>query len=262
MKTFSVISPLKLADKLSGKLLSGDISYNTMIVVAPHTEHMEYEINSSAEIDEKTYRNLSVALADFLCNECRKNYLLEYVNTKITSLTNNDINNLHKKIDASNFNNRETIKFIGEEIFGMISTGNTFSTEGFFNFRMQAEKRVWKAGLEIMLDEIMTEREYESFIGLMKLFLEVQSPKADIVHLFESKGSIKICDEALRPYDTSKLKDIAAGSPFVPWTGDDLAVSILLALAPRVLIIHQESRTDSPALKTIRMVFKDRICSN
>lgn len=257
------ISPaLKFSDSLNQYILIKCITDKSVINIIPCKNNIIYEITSICTNTSLLTSSIAESLSDFFLTEYRRSFMMDYANKKAESFSKEEFDYLRTRLLKLIGTQNNTKEFLIDEITLVLNEYNAFSIDGFFKFRMTKEQSIWRCAVDMIADDIMIEREYDNFIELMKVFLDVQVPKADIVHVFVHNGILKIFDEHLVAYDTHHLKEIAVDMTKAPVCEDDLTVSILLALAPRVIVIHNDGNDEPPALKTIRKVFEERICSN
>ncbi|HOV68954.1 MAG TPA: sporulation protein YtxC [Clostridia bacterium] len=245
-----------------GKYLLEHRNNNTIINIIPFASHIEYEISVRSLSANPLYEKISKAICMFILHDMRKGFMLDYAKSKAEILNAEEYSSLLKRLGKLFETPISAQEYLCEQIKSVLIQYKTLSVDGFFRFRMRKEQAIWKTGVDMIADDIILEREYDNFIELMKVFLEVQVPKADVVHVFVHNGTLKIFDENLNAYDTRRLKEIAVDMTCAPVCDEDITVSVLLALAPRVIIIHNDSGDEPAALKTIKRVFDTRICSD
>jgi putative sporulation protein YtxC len=138
--------------------------------------------------------------------------------------------------------------------------------EGFIHFRLPDYQLELKRVVDDAVEHYLTEKEYREFVRLLKYFLEIQQPKIDLVHLaVDEKGQFQITDQRYKKIDPREweefdLDDFEGESDY-----EDLLVSMLVSVAPRQIMLHQNVLPRYPkTVETLRRIFDSRllICSN
>lgn len=138
--------------------------------------------------------------------------------------------------------------------------------EGFLQFRLQDYQQELKRIVDDAVERFLTEKEYREFVRLLKYFLELQQPKIDLVHLaVDEKGQFQITDQHFqkidpRDWEEFDLEDYEGDNDY-----EDVLVSMLVSVAPRQIMLHQNVLPRYPrAVETLRRIFDRRLlfCQN
>jgi putative sporulation protein YtxC len=114
--------------------------------------------------------------------------------------------------------------------------------EGFINFCLPDYLKEIRFAIDLAYEELRNEKEYNEFIKLLRYFVDSQPAKTNEVNLLmENEGfclwdgkGIKIEEDFLSSYlDDILLDDINL---------DDILISILITIAPRRIIIHDNNQ--------------------
>jgi len=128
--------------------------------------------------------------------------------------------------------------------------------EGFVAFRVQEYAGELEAALDRAVEEYLMEREYQEFVGLLRVFVEGQKPGLERLQvILEPGGGFQLMDDAARP---------AGGQEGGGASREDLLLSLLVSIAPRQLLVHapagiSQGRATHKALETIGKVFGGRL---
>ena len=138
--------------------------------------------------------------------------------------------------------------------------------EGFLHFRLQDYQQELKRIVDDAVENYLMEKEYREFVRLLKYFLDLQQPKIDLVHLaVDEKGQFQITDQRFkkidpRDWEEFDLEDYDGDNDY-----EDILVSMLVSVAPRQIMLHQNVLPRYPrAVETLRRIFDKRLlfCQN
>ncbi|MGI5911888.1 MAG: sporulation protein YtxC [Syntrophomonadaceae bacterium] len=151
---------------------------------------------------------------------------------------------------------------IAHRLFDFINSDDNakINLEGFINFCMQDYLNELKFAVEVALEELRSQKEYNNFINLLSYFVNTQVPKIyevnlmmnanGMFYLWDGQG-IKIEEKYINYYlDEMLMEEINL---------DDLLISILITIAPRRIILHNIEEAKSESVETIKRVFKEKI---
>lgn len=148
----------------------------------------------------------------------------------------------------------------------LLQPNEHLNIEGFIYFRLQDYQLELKRVVDDAVENYLTEKEYREFVRLLKYFLEIQQPKIDLVHLaVDEKGQFQITDQRFKKIDPREweefdLDDFEGDSDY-----EDVLVSMLVSVAPRQIMLHQNVLPRYPkTVDTLRRIFDNRllICNN
>ena len=130
--------------------------------------------------------------------------------------------------------------------------------EGFVAFRLKDYEAILETLTERLVEECITQKEYEDFIGLLKYFVNMQENRPHLVHLvIIADGSYALLSETGENItqrclaDFIDVEDLSCRANF-----DDLLISMLITLAPENIALHNcEHFRNKELLQTIKRVF-------
>lgn len=149
---------------------------------------------------------------------------------------------------------------IAHRILDYIHDNQFMVVEGFINFCLQDFLTEIRFAVELAVEELKNEKEYNDFITLLRYFVDTQVPKIyevnimmdenGVFNMWDGSG-IKIEENYMSYYlDDMLLNEI---------NFDDVLISILITIAPRRIILHNALDLGSEPVETIKKVFKDKI---
>ncbi len=142
-----------------------------------------------------------------------------------------------------------------------IDNNDLLVVEGFINFCLPDYLSEIKFAVELAVEEMKNEKEYNEFVKLLRYFVDTQVPRVFEVNLLMDKDGVfylwdgqgeKIEEKYLDYYlDDMLLNEVNL---------DDILISILITIAPRRIVIHNiENIASSEPVKMIKNVFQDKI---
>ena len=133
--------------------------------------------------------------------------------------------------------------------------------EGFINFRLKDYIMEIEDIVDAAVDDFLLEKEYLEFIRLLRYFVEIQEPKINEVHILLEKNNVfKLVDRNGKAIESEYLDGFAVELMNNSINYEDLLISALITLAPRLVVIHL-TNPDEPrdTIKTIENVFGKRV---
>lgn len=139
--------------------------------------------------------------------------------------------------------------------------GQHFNLEGFINFRLQDYQEELKKAVDNAVENFLMEKDYLELVRMLKYFLDLEAPKIDLIHLaVDKQGQFQITDQNFQRIDPGaweefRLEEISGDHDY-----EDLLVSMLVTVAPRWLLVHQNVLPRYPrAVDTIKKIFENRM---
>lgn len=182
----------------------------------------------------------------------------EYFYFNITE--RNDILERYQRILLDEPNTLKTKKdFIISSLQNQIKSNKKLYLKGFITFRLKD----YINELERIIDEAVNcyliDKEYQDFINLLKLYVNSEESKINLVHLFYEKDNIKLFDENNNKItintdllNTKFLSDIS-------FSYADMILNTLLNLMPKKIYIHLENNNKDEFITTLQKIFENRI---
>lgn len=149
---------------------------------------------------------------------------------------------------------------IAHRILEHFHNNDLMVVEGFINFCLQDYLTEIRFAVELAIEELKNEKEYNDFVTLLRYFVDSQIPRIHEVNVMMDENGIfnlwdgdgvKIEENYMSYYlDDMLLNEI---------NFDDILISILITIAPRRIILHNAAELGSEPVETIKKVFKDKI---
>lgn len=150
---------------------------------------------------------------------------------------------------------------IANRILGHIEDERQLVVEGFITFCMQDYMTEIRFAVEVAIEELRNEKEYNDFVNLLRYFVESQAPKVQEVHLMMgTNGAFYLWDGAGSKIEQDYMDYYLEEMLLEEISIDDVLISILVTIAPQRIVIHQEEAlSPKESVNMIRHVFRDRI---
>jgi putative sporulation protein YtxC len=168
-----------------------------------------------------------------------------------------NFNENHGKKDFCYQIKRKT--FVLHKILEYISNNNTIILDGFIKFRLKDYIDQLEEAVDKAIDEYLMEKEYKEFIKLLKLFVDLQEPKRDLVNVVIQNGEFRLLDDRMNLIEKDKGMDLFAQEN-LDVNLDDILVSTLINMAPRKIVIHGFlGKEKSEVVNALYNIFESRL---
>ena len=146
--------------------------------------------------------------------------------------------------------------------YNYISNHHSIVLTGFYNFRLGKYHNILNEILDISVGDYLIEREYLEFINLLKLYINSNPFKSNLIHLIYSNQEFIVLDEnknIINPENKNILN--AKFLSDISFSGNDYVLNYLLNELPRKIIIHVPPTFSfkDDFYNTLKLIFDDRI---
>lgn len=264
------------------QLKSKKISYSISKAESEGFASIICSINDDRQPGEKpdqSYNALAVhvsnTLADHIISQYEEKLAARIINSNYCYFNNSekkDILRLALKIirneDKNFFNSLFQIRrrnIIIRKLLDYFENSNDIILDGFVNFRLKDYIKDLEEIVDKAVDEFLMQREYREFIRLLRYFVDIQEPKANLIHVIAGyDGKYMLLDEEQNEITNECIQEFVTEIPQGDINYDDLLVSSLITLAPKNIHIHgMREFKNKELLETIKNVFAEKvsICS-
>ncbi|QQE77628.1 sporulation protein YtxC [Alicyclobacillus sp. SO9] len=123
--------------------------------------------------------------------------------------------------------------------FRQAAASNWIDIQGIVHFRVQGYVKLLEQGMEEMVEQFLSDAEYEEFVATLRYVLESNPPSAQTLHVFCTDERVWISDEAGQLYQDEAVVEAAAKAcPDEEVNAEDLAMSILVTRSPCRIVLH------------------------
>ena len=241
------------------KLMSADMDY-----YISETKNAEKGRRYALEIGAiKPIHTIEIAeiLGDWIVKNLEPSVIEEILSSEFCA-DNNDKQKILDSVDKKNgyvekFCNR---KCIVKKLTQYLSKENSIIIEGFVRFRLTEYRERLCAKVYEAIEELWLEREYREFIELLKLYISNLAPMIDLIQIKKnSDGKFEFFDLSKKKIEINIEKSTPQDPIEIFLTNDDMLLSILIALAPRRIILHEsENVKNKNIIKTFEEIFGKR----
>lgn len=146
-------------------------------------------------------------------------------------------------------------------IYDYLKEDKTMLIDGFVNFRLKEYESLLNHLTRLLVEHYMTQKEYEEFIGLLKYFVNIQTPRPELIHIcVGALGGYTILNDKEEDITTRCFSEFAEDGLFSEEAYDDLLISVLITLAPQEIVVHGSPNIRNQELfSTISRVFDGKL---
>ena len=143
--------------------------------------------------------------------------------------------------------------------YGFIKDNRVLYLDGFIYFRLKEYFSILDDTVNNAVNHFLIEKEYLEFVSLLKLYINSQDSKCELVHLIYSSSESILLDKdknIIAPdsdiFNAKYLSDISFSS-------NDFTLNSLLNLVPKKIYIHLIDNTIDEFIQTLELVFENRV---
>jgi putative sporulation protein YtxC len=149
---------------------------------------------------------------------------------------------------------------IAHRILDYIHSNPLMVVEGFINFCLQDYLTEIRFAVELAVEELKNEKEYNDFVTLLRYFVDTQVPKINEVNIMmDENGLFNLWDGSGIKIEENYMSYFLDDMLLNEINFDDVLISILITIAPRRIILHNALNLGSEPVETIKKVFKEKI---
>lgn len=131
--------------------------------------------------------------------------------------------------------------------------------DGFVTFRLKDFVEEMEEAVDLAVEEFLLDREQREFIGLLRSFVVDQEPRLPLVNLVFGTSEFRILDRDGEVVTGAPIQALGLDAATGPADDEERLVSTLLALVPRVVVVHRAERGLPAVLDTLGGVFGERL---
>ena len=219
---------------------------NTAVTLPPNTGIEEFAGQITGEILDKCEKRLIYKITEneFPYAPSEDKRQIYNIALRNASPKSDDI------LSTMHYKRRKAL--IEESAVNYLKENNCIIISGFVNFRLDEYKNELRKLCHNAAEEFSAMREYDEFIGMLQFFVSVQMPKESLVHVVKRNGILRILNKHKKDITDIYANEFAfSGEEF---THEDIALSALITISPKSVIIHDEKENDK-IYETIELVF-------
>jgi putative sporulation protein YtxC len=148
---------------------------------------------------------------------------------------------------------------IKDEIGGCLLESNLFNIDGYLRFKPQKINRLIDKSIEIVVDDMEMENEYNEFLDMLQFYVDGQIPMIDMVNVVIEKDDFKLFDSYNNKIESQSINEVIDDIYFDDINKSDILVSSLIVLAPKKIMMHLENDKEEDLLIILKKIFRDRL---
>jgi putative sporulation protein YtxC len=149
---------------------------------------------------------------------------------------------------------------VGARLREYLETADKVVIDGFVKFRLKDYRRELEEIIDKAVDDFMADKEYRDFVRLLKYFVEIQTPKYDLINIVPKNGEYYVYDDTGKDVTATCLTEFTREGGGESAASDDVLISALISLAPRRVFLHKPGEMkNAELLTTIHQVFEKKI---
>lgn len=222
--------------------------------------YFNFEFNEDISILDK-YLNV---LAEYIIDRYETRIIRKILEESFYDLSPNAKREIMKNItvlsDDKELGFKARKKCILMALYECLTEDRKLYLEGFISFRLKEYELLLHNLIKKLVDDYNTKKEYEEFIDLLKYFVEIQSPRPNLLHItVEKNGEYLIADEKGTDITAKCMTEFTGDTAMMTESDyDDILISVLITAAPQKVVVHNaENITNRDLFLTIKKVFGD-----
>lgn len=239
-------------------------------------DELKYNYDKIKSISDLFKYCFALGVSDYIVDTIEKGLLKKIIAAEYQKLSKVDKDIIEKNIDSYNglydseylieptqkLNRKAKVLY---KITKFVDENDHIDLEGFINFRLRFYLNELNDLVDIFVEKLEMEKEYNEFIKLLKYFIDIQPPKLDLINLFiYSPSEFKLVDKGGKVIDKDYVFSLIDDFGETPLSEDDFLISSLISLSPKELVIHNTGKVKTEIFDTITKIFDGRItnCSD
>lgn len=249
MEQFSIITDTKEMQNTLLQKVKTEVGNEVSVEVGENSVTLKSD-------GEKAKEKLISAISNSIIEQYGSKLISKLINQNYFYFNLSEKKNVFNKAVGYAQNEKDGISLINTQLKEYLSTTDSIMIDGFVNFRLGD----YQSELEEMIDkavgDFLIEKEYSEFISLLKYFVEIQTPKINLVNIVPYSGGYSVYNEVKDNITALCVKDFVKEEETDKIDSDDLLISVLITMAPRKVCLHKSWRIENTELlSTIKQVF-------
>ena len=162
---------------------------------------------------------------------------------------------------TEDFNDRFDKKYnlLVSNFYEYLLNNKSIVLDGFINFRIKNYLDVLEDTVDEATNTFVIEKEYYEFISLLKMYINSQPPKCDVIHLVYNNQNSILLDEDKNIIDTKSIIFRAKYLSDISFSSNDYALNGLLTIIPKKIYVHLIDNYSDEFINTIKLIFDGRV---
>ncbi|MCI9063831.1 MAG: hypothetical protein HFJ17_04445 [Clostridia bacterium] len=143
--------------------------------------------------------------------------------------------------------------------YNYISTHHSIVLKGFITFRIRDYIEILNKQIDKSVNKFLIQREYNEFVSLLKMYINTEKSKTDIIHLIYSESNPVLLDKSKNIIKIDQNMFNAKYLSDITFSSSDYALNTLLTLLPKRIYIHLIDNSIDEFITTLKLIFEDRV---
>lgn len=221
-------------------------------------------IHYSGQNEDSFIHSIADILSYLLIDELEESFLANIIHQNYFYFDTNERNKILSYCfdlfseDFSNYFDKK-FSYLHSQFYSYLKENKSIILQGFINFRIQEYFKILDEVVSEAVNSFIIEKEYLEFISLLKLYINSQNPKSNIVHLIYKKNNPILLDENknIIPLNDS-ISDVKYLSD-ISFSKNDLVLNILLSILPKKIYLHLINNNIDEFANTLILIFDKKI---
>lgn len=234
-------------------------------------DELKYNYDKIKDIRDLFKYCYALGISDYIVDTIEKELLKKIIGSEYNMLNKVDKDMIAENIEQYNsdsdydlviepsqkLNRKAKVLY---EVTKFIDDNDHMDLEGFINFRLRFYLNELNDLVDIFVEKLEMEKEYNEFIKLLKYFIDIQPSKIDIVNLYiYSQNHYKLMDKNNNVIDKEYVFNLIDDFGDTPLSEDDFLISSLISLSPKNVVIHNTGNIKTEIFDTIYKIFDGRV---
>lgn len=226
------------------------------------------ELGETKERSKKSTYHLASVLTEYIIDQYEAGLINRLITQEFETMGKEERAIVHQEVVAilqgtSSLNLAKTARLqlnsdILSALIEYLIAEELLIVEGFVHFRLGKYRQSLRHVVRMAAESVRRQRAHQEFTTLLRCFVELQEPLAQIVHVIvRPNGLYRVLDDAKSLIDNEYLEGLPASVVNHDLDIEDLLISALLTIAPRQIILHFPE--DWPTTNAIQTIFLDKI---
>lgn len=222
-------------------------------------------ISGSGNMETVIRRRVAGVITDLIMNNWEETLLKHIIKENYYFFNDDEKNVIYdyalKKLNFNDNNRKRDRVLILNRLTEYLESNNDINIDGFIRFRLKEYVNGLYDVADQAADDFIMDREYQEFIELLKYFVEIQDPRADLVNVvLQPNGAFKLYDEQGQVINSDYLEEFMLNIAENEINYEDMLISALITVAPNKIVFHPGNGSmPKNTVETVRSVFTGRV---
>ena len=212
------------------------------------------------------YKELSFILANLIVDI--------YEDEIINKLISNDyfyFDNLEKKqiaeltiedsynLEETEMPRDESFDMLCNMLYNYIASHKSLFLSGFITFRIKKYIDLLNKQIDKSVNKFIIQREYYEFVSLLKMYVNSEKNKTDIIHVIYLNSNPVLLDKHKNIINIDENMFNAKYLSDITFSSSDYALNTLLTLIPEKIYIHLIDNNIDEFVTTLKLIFENKV---